>query len=485
MKINMQKGRIIITAWIFAIAMGMQGFSQDNPVPAGPLSLQQCVEIALKNNIPLQQNTLLIDAAKGNLDQAKASLLPNLNGNWGYNWNTGRTIDPFTNGYIDQKYSSSSAGLNSGIILSQGLQLQNAIKQTSYAYQATKEENQQQKDNLTLNVIMYYLMVLNSEDLLEISKEQSTVTQGQVDRTKILVDEGQVGSYQLSDLKGQLAGEQMTIVNNQVALETAKLNLCQAMNIPYTKDLKLQRLDDASLLEIYGASSDQVYNAALTSLAQVKAVDLRAKSAQKGLAYAKGGYFPQLSLNGGLSTNYSSIASISNPTTTSEISTGDYVYDAGVKNPVLRQQQNYSNEIISYGSQFKNNVGTYVGFYLSVPIFNNLRVRNRVIQARVIERTADLEAKNTRLVLKQSVEQAHQNMESAYERLKISNEQVLQFQESFRSAEIRFNEGTIVSTDYLIVKNSLDRAKVNLAQTRYEYIFRTKILDFYQGKQLW
>ena len=481
----MQKGRFIITAWIFAIAIGLQGFCQTNPAPGGPLSLQQCVELAIKNNIPLQQNTLLIDAAKGNLDQAKANLLPNLNGNWGYNWNTGRTIDPFTNGYIDQKYSSSSAGFNSGLILSQGFQLLNAIKQTSYAFQATKAENQQQKDNLTLNVIMYYLTVLNNEDLLELSKEQASVTQGQVDRTKILVDEGQVGSYQLSDLKGQLAGEQMTIVNNQVALETAKLNLSQAMNIPYSRDLKLQRLDEAALQELYPQTSDQVYAASLNSLAQVKAVDLRAKSAQKGLSVAKGGYFPQLSLNGGLSTNYSSIASISNPTSLTEVSTGDYVYDAGVKNPVLRQQQNYSNEIISYGSQFKNNVGTYIGFYLNVPIFNNLRVRNRVIQARVVEKTAELEAQNTRLVLKQSVEQAHQNMQGAYDRLRISQEQVLQFQESFRSAEIRFNEGTIVYTDYLIVKNSLDRAKVNLAQTRYEYIFRTKILDFYQGKQLW
>ncbi len=481
----MKPGRIIITVWILLTGALLQGFGQDSAATNQKLSLRQCVELAWANNIPLKESDLQVEAAKGNLQQARAELLPDLNGNWSYNWNQGRSIDPFTNGYIDQKFSSSGAGLNSSLLLSQGMRLQNTIRQATYAYQASKMESQQQKDKLTLNVILYYLTVLNNEDVLRLSKEQAIVTQGQVDRNTILFNEGTIGSYVLSDFKGQLAGEQMAIVNNSIALETAKLNLCQAMNIPYDRNIKLERLDEVSLLEIYPNNSNQVYAAAIQNLAQVKAVDLRMKSAQKGVAAARGQYFPQLSLNGALSTNYSSIASRLLPTGLQEISTGDYVYAGSVKNPVLREEQIYDAQKISYGSQFKGNVGTYLGLYLNVPLFNNLRVRNSVIQAKVLEKTAAYEAQNTRLLLKQSIEQAYQDMESAYQRYKIAQDQVNQYAESFRSAEIRFNEGTIVTTDYLFAKNNLDRARLNLSQTRYEYIFRTKILDFYQAKQLW
>lgn len=130
----------------------------------------------------------------------------------------------------------------------------------------------------------------------------------------------------------------------------------------------------------------------------------------------------------------------------------------------------------------KNNLGSYAGLSLSIPLFNNLRVTTNVKKARLNAKFAAYEADQTRVVLKQTIEKAHQDMTSAYEKYKALLEQVNQYKESFRSAEIRFNMGTIVSTEYLITKNNYDRARLNLTQTWYEYIFRTQILDFYQGK---
>ncbi|HTN08937.1 TolC family protein [Agriterribacter sp.] len=462
---------------IIACIISISSYAQN-----GSFSLQQCVETALNNNIPVKQNELLLQSARADWQKAKAGLLPDLNGNWGYGWNQGRAIDPFTNSYIDQRFSSSGAGLSAGLTLFGGLQLQNLIRQTGYAYHASEMEWQQSKDKLTLDVLLAYLTVLNTEDTWKIMSEQAEVTRKQVERLTAMVNEGAVGSYLLSDMKGQLSGDELAAINNYNALQTSKLNLSQLMHIPYDKNMQLERLPEAELLEMYPGSAAEIYTASLQNLAQVKAVDLRVKSMAKGVRVAKGGYYPYLRLNGNLNTNYSSVSSMSVPSTITEVNTGQYVMTDNIKNPVLVQQQNYTAQKISYNSQFKNNLGSYVGLSLNIPIFNNLQVSTNIKKAKLSEKNAAYEAENTKLILQQSIEKAYQDMSSAYERYKVLQQQVLQYKESFRSAEIRFNLGTIVSTEYLLTKNNYDRAKLNLTQTWYEYIFRTRILDFYQGR---
>ncbi len=474
--LQLKRGAIV---WLLTCIIAVSSQAQN-----GSYSLKQCVETALNNNIPVKQNALLVESAKADMNKAKANLLPDLNANWGYGGNQGRAIDPFTNNYIDQRFASSGIGLNAGLTLFSGLQLQNLIRQTRYAYDASEMEWQQSKDRLTMEVILAYLTVLNNEDAWTIMKEQTQVTQSQVERLTVLVDQGVTGSYMLSDMKGQLSANELSAIENYNALQSAKLALSQLMNIPYQKDMQLERLPEAELLEMYASSPEQIYAAALENLAQVKAVDLRVKSAEKGVLAAKGSYYPYLRLNGNLNSNYSSVSTMSFPTNLTEINTGQYVIIDNEKNPVLAQQQNYTSEKITYNDQLKNNVGTYFGLSLNIPIFNNLQVNTNVKKMKLNAKNAVYEAENTKLLLKQNIERAHQDMVSAYERYKVLQEQVVQYQESFRSAEIRFNLGTIVSTEYLITKNNYDRAKLSLTQTWYEYIFRTRILDFYQGKLL-
>ncbi|MBX2920828.1 MAG: TolC family protein [Chitinophagaceae bacterium] len=462
---------------ILACVVTASGYAQN-----GTLSLKQCVETALNNNISVKQTGLLAEAAKADWKKAKANLLPDVNGNWGYGWNQGRAIDPFTNTYIDQRFSSSGAGVSAGLTLFSGLQLQNLIRQTGYAYHASEMEWQQSKDKLTLDVILAYLTVLNNEDTWRIMSEQAEVTHKQVERLTVMVEKGAIGSYMLSDMKGQLASDELATINNYNALQTAKLNLAQLMNVPYNKDIQLERLSEAELLEIYPVDAAGVYAASLQNLAMVKAVDLRVKGTHKAYQVAKGGYYPYLRLNGNVNSNYSSVSNTLTPTNITEVTTGEYVNINGDRAPVFKEQQNYTSHKISYNNQLKNNIGTYVGLSLNIPIFNNLQVTTNVKKAKLTAKNAEYEAENTKIILRQNIEKAHQDMVSSYERYKVLQEQVVQYKESFRSAEIRFNLGTIVSTEYLITKNNFDRARLNLTQTWYEYIFRTRILDFYQGK---
>lgn len=450
------------------------------------LTLQQCVETALANNLDVLQSQLQMESSKIDKDQAKLNLLPNLNASAGQTWSSGRSIDPYSNQPVTQNVSSSNYGVNSGVVLFNGLSLQNAIKQYSLTYDASKMDWQQAKDNLTLSVILAYLQVLSTEDQLTQAQNQATLSGAQVDRLNTMNQQGAIRPSDLSDLQGQYANDRLTIVNTQNSLETAKIALYQLMNIPYDRNAELERIDLAAFAVKYESTRDQIYQTALQELALVKSVDLKEQSASKALKVARGRLWPTLSFGGGISTAYSSVAQQNQYLNTTYVPTSDSAIGNGMKLPVYRFQDNFSAfSKIPYKDQINNNVYTSYGFNLNVPIFNNLLQRNRVKQAKIFLKNTQYIAKNTRTQLGSMIDRAYANMVSAADRYKVLLEQVTAYTESFNAAEIRFNNGVGTSVDYLIAKNNLDRSNIDLITTKYDYVLRTKILDFYQAKQLW
>jgi outer membrane protein len=217
-------------------------------------------------------------------------------------------------------------------------------------------------------------------------------------------------------------------------------------------------------------------------LALVKAGELRVESARKAVEVEKGAFMPRIGVYGNLFSNYSSAATTNIQTGVTDVQTDNYVLLNNLKTPVYSPQQQFKSAEIAYGNQMKNNIGSSFGLAAQVPIFNNLRTRYRVAQAKVTAKNAAFEKYQIELNLRQQVEQAYANMEASYNRYKAYREQYNEYNESFRANEIRFNTGVINSFEYLSAKNNLDRAQLNLTQVRYEYIFRTWILDYYQGK---
>ena len=446
------------------------------------LSLQQAVDIAVKNNIQVKQSSLRLETASINRKQANADMLPNLNSNFNYGWNNGRNIDPFTNTYVNQQIQGSNVGVSGQWNFFNGMQIQNNKKQQSLNEEASKMDLQQIKENTTIMVIMNYLQVLNNEDLLQNIKNQAEVTAKQVERLEIMVKEGAVGGYLLTDMKGQLSNDQVGIVNAANSLDLSKLNLCQLLNIPFNKELQLERNDVPMPEGIYPGNEQEIIKTALNTLPIIKASDLRIKSAEKGIKVEQSAFYPQVGLYGNLFSSFSSAFTLNIPTTIVNQPTNDFVEVNNTKFPVISPVQNYTYENIRYGTQMKNNVGSSFGVAAQIPLFNNFRTKYRVEQARVTLKTAEVERENTELLLRQNIEQAYANMTASFNRYKAYLDQFTNYQESFRANEIRFNAGTINSVEYLTAKNNLDRATINLTQVRYEYIFRTKILDYYQGK---
>jgi outer membrane protein len=415
------------------------------------LSVRQCVDIAIKNNLDVRKSELQMERLDVGYKQAKEYMLPSLNGQGTYNFITGRNFDNTTGNTVTTSTKNGNYSLNSNLALLGGFTNLNAIKQTSLAYQAGKMDFQQAKDQVTINVITAYLQVLDNAELVGQVANQLEVSRKQVERLTILEKEGANKlPSDLYDLKGRYGDDQLSYVNAKNTLEVSKLNLMQILNIPYNKNLKLEPLSVQDVSTKTNATSEAVYSAAL-QLAYVKAAELRTQSAGKGVKVARGVLLPTLSLGSSIGTNYSSNLLIGGNT--------QGFYD-----------------------QFKGNYATFVGFTLNIPILNYFQNRNKLSIAKIDLQQAKYVEDNTKIQLKQNVEQAYLNMTSAYERYTVLLDQSKAYQESFRVAEIRFNAGVLTTYEFVQAKNNFDRTNINLINSRYDCYIYNKILDYYQGR---
>ncbi len=443
------------------------------------LSLQESIETAINNSIEVQQRSLVQESAHITYKQAKSNLLPTFNGYVNHGINQGRSIDPFTNSYANQNINYATYSIASEVTLFNGLTFKNEIRQNALIHEATKMELQQAKENLTLNVILAYLQVLNNEELTELAKKQTEVTQKQVERLEILNKEGAIAPTQLYDLRALLKDGELSVVTGKNAVLTSKLLLSQLMNIPFDENLKLEKIAPQELT-LFAVSVSEVYNKASGQLGLIKAAELRKQSAEAALKVAKGGHYPSLFLSSNYNSNFSSAATRDILSNATETPTSLYVIVNGNPVPVLTKQ--YASEKISYNNQLKNNVFSTVNLGLRIPIFNSFQTRNRVNLARIDIKNNELLTENTRRLLRQEVEQAYLNMTNSWERNRILQQQAEAYAESFRAAEVRLNAGVGNTVDYLLAKSNLDRASTNLVISKYDYLLRKKVIEYYSFK---
>ncbi len=416
------------------------------------LSLEDAIATALTNNIEVRQSNLQLSVARVDYNQSKANLLPDVNASINHGINQGRSIDPFTNTYVDEEVRYGTYGAGASLLLFNGLTQQHTIRQNHFAYDASKLELQQARDNLSLSIILAYLQVLSNEELVEMASMQVGVTQLQLERLETLHEQGAISPPMIAELRGQLKGEELATVNARQDLETSKLALAQLMNVPYNSAIQLERVTMEELIDDQQIpAAEEVYADAMSQLSLVKAAHYRRRSAEAGVRAARGQYYPRLFLNGNLNSNYSSAATIN----------GEQIY---------------------YNQQLRNNIFSSVSLSLQIPIFNAFSAHYGVKRAKIALEGINLSEENTRVQLLQDVEAAQLNLTNARERYRVLQEQQEAFAEAFRAAEVRFNSGVGTPVDYLIAKNNLDRTRTSLLMAKYDYVLRMKILDFYRGR---
>lgn len=422
-------------------------------------SLQKCIDYALENNIQVKQQVLNTEYYTNQRNQARYNRLPNLNANVSNNMNYGRTLSS-ENTYLDINSNSTSGSLSSNITLWNGFVLNNSIKMAEMDLRASLEDMRKAKDDIMLNIAAAYLEILFADELVSVAEQVVRITQLQIDRTTKLVEAGSLARGSLLEIEAQFAREELNVVNAKNRLQLAYLNLYQFLDLPSTESFKIEKpvLPEISANLTLINSMDVFRNAVETKPA-VKSAEFRLESARQQLKIAKGNLMPSLSFGG----NYYNMFN------------NKYEYPAPPYGP---------GGMIPFKEQFKSNQRYGFGASLNIPIFNRYQGQTQVKNSKIQVENYELQLQSTKNLLRKDIEQAYTNALAAFKRYVANQKAVESSTEAFRYTEEKFNVGMINSVEYNQTKNNLTTAQSDLLQAKYEYIFRTKILDFYNGNTI-
>ena len=469
-----------IILYILISLVSLASFSQE--IQKKSYTLEECIEIALENNLSLKSTKFSEKSAKINYQQSRANILPSVNGNYNIGVNNGRSIDPFTNDFINQRLIFSNANLSLDATIFNGFRLLNSVKQQRLNAKAASMEVEQEKQNLVLSVTLAYLQVLNSRDILTLNQQRLIATDDQIKIQKDLYDQGRENPADYTDLLGQKASDETNILTSEITLNNAKLELARLLNMNGNIDVNAENI--LLSLDKYQLTSDEVFQDALQSLATFKVRELRVEAAKKGMSVAKAQFIPEISLFGQLNTNYSSVAETFTETGSSIVETGDFVTINNQDIPVLTEQRSFSSQQIEYLDQFENNLNSVVGFSVRVPLFNGFRAKNNVALEKVRVEESLVELERTQIEIRNAIKQVHFDMEAAFSRYQSLAKQVEAFEKSFDVNKTRFNNGVSNFLSYITSKNNLENAKINLSNAKYAYLLRVKVLEYYRGQVL-
>ncbi len=416
-------------------------------------SLEECIQYAIANNIDLKQKVQEQENRKVDLNTSKFSWLPDLNGYVGQNFDFGRSPSK-TGVIVDQNSANTSASVSLNMPIFDGLKIPNDIAARKFDLQAAMESLNKAKEDLAINVASYFLQVLYNKEVLKIATMQVGLSQDQVTKTEALVNAGKVPLSQLYEMKAQLANDEVTLTEARNSVNLSLLDLTQALELERDGenfDVYVPELGD--VIAEYMSSvlpPDVVYDNAVAFKPQIKEQEFMLESQKKMLKVAQAGYYPKLNFGASYSNGY-------------------YHYSGS----------DFDNS--SFSNQLKTNGRKTLGFSLSIPLFNRFQVRNSVRTAKIGIHSRQLMMENAKKTLYKEIQQAYYNATAAQEKYRASDKSVIASKEAFTYAEERYDAGKSTVYEFSEAKTKYTKSMAEQAQAKYNFIFRTKILDFYNG----
>jgi outer membrane protein len=460
-------------------------FASRTAVPQKVWTLEDCINYAFDNNLDIKKQVLTVELNKKQLLQSALVMLPNLNANATNVWNWGQTIDQYTNTFATTTVRSNNFYVQSDMLLFNGLSKFNTVKQNQINLLASKYDLDVIKNNISLAVAGYYLDILFSTELLDVARNQLNITLDQVRRTQKMVDAGSTARGDLLNIQAQASAEELTVIEAENNLSISLLSLQQLIDLPVSKDFTIEKPQ----LKPVEAPKDiltpeQIYGYALNVRPEIKSADLRVQSAQKSLAIARGVITPSLSIGGSWGTGYSGAAKEVDPDVAPYIKTEVIGITKTTLDTVLGFYPEYSYRVKSFDNQMRSNDNKSFGFYLRIPIFNGWQGRTAISQAKILKSQAELDYEIQKRDLRKIIEQAYADAVAALKKYNSSLQKVAAQEESFKYSEQKFNVGLLTGFDYNNAKKDLTKAQSDLLQAKYDFIFKTTILDFYMGRPI-
>ncbi len=453
-------------------------------------TLSQCINQAYEKNIQIRQSKLSNEINKVNLEQTKANRIPGLNAGTSQNYTWGTSMDPVTGDYQNKNYSSNNFNISSSVTLFNGFKNLKSIRQNEINYKAGKYKSEQIKENVSLLITEAYLQILYAKENLKNFQEQLNVSKQQVIRTKIMVDAGMMPQSNLLEMKAQYSSDKLALTNAKNQLATNKVNLMQLMELPLDSNFEIKEPALNNLLfnadnNNYGYP-EKIYSQALKVKPEIKNAVLNTKSKSLAIDIARSSLYPRLSLNGNLTTRYSSARKLNKIVDTyyEEKQIGYLQSDPTQLVMTMRPYNVISSDAYRFLDQINDNFFQSVSLNLSIPIFNNKQAKSSISRAKINKMITELDEQNVKNDLRKKIEQAWLDVIAAQKEYVSNKEQYVSFKQSYNNSVEKFNIGMLNSIDFLTNKTKYIQARNSLINAKYNYIFKMKILDFYTGKPL-
>ncbi|MDR1097978.1 MAG: TolC family protein [Tannerella sp.] len=409
-------------------------------------SLQECIDYAHEHNLEIKMDRVAIDQQEIKLNTARNRRLPDLSAGVSQSFSFGRSASGYDNSYQDRNSSSTQWSASSSIPVFSGFRISNEIAAAKLDLQAVAAELEKAKEDMEISVTSSYLQVLYYREILDIANKQTDLSREQLERIKQMYANGRASEAQIYEVEAQIAGDELTAVQAASDLQMAILSLTQLLELPAPEGFDVEEPEDnAGFIPV--RKPDLIFETALTTRASIRAGEFRLKSSEKSIDLAKGDYYPTLSFQAGYSNNYYKINGIDNT---------------------------------SFSRQLKNNRNEYVGLNLSIPIFNRFATRNSVRSARLNRQLQELQLENAKKSLYREIQQAYYNAVTSGEKYKSSEAACKSAEKSFGYMQEKLSNGRATMYEYNDSKTAMTKALSNRTQAKYDFILRTKILEFYE-----
>ncbi|HEX6180759.1 MAG TPA: TolC family protein [Chitinophagaceae bacterium] len=450
-------------------------------------SLRECVEYALANNISVRQEDITAKMDELTLHQSRLDRYPSAILGANGSINTGRFIDPTTNLFTTQSVFTAGFSFQSSVDLFNFFSKKNDIAGNKYNAEASRANVDKIKNDIALNVAAAYLQALLSIEQANISEVQVKQTSAQLNNTRKLVDAGTLPELNAAEIEAQLARDSSTLITARGAATQNLLLLKALLNLDAGKpfDIETPPVENIPVEPLATLQPADVYALALINMPQQRVNSLRISAAQKYAEAAKGRMYPSLSLGANLRTNYSGLESNSRLESTTMLPpTQPIGVIKGTTDTVLafNQQRTFSFFSDPFGLQFSDNFGTGIGLNLSVPLFNGGVARTNYKRALLTVKTWELTQEQSNYTLKQDIYTAYTNAVTALQKFNASQKSVETAEKAYNFANRRYEIGLLNSIDLITNQSLLFRARLERSAAQYEYVFRTKVLEFYRGQ---
>jgi outer membrane protein len=437
---------------IFTLIVGLVAFSflSASAQEVEKITLQQAVDKTLANNLQIKQAQFQTSISNENLKQSNFERYPSVSSTTSANRQFGLFFDNQTGRLINSSVDQINGRISSSVLLFGGGSLISQIKQNKNFLLSDQNNVDKIKNDLSLTVVTTYLSIINNQDLIKASQDQLRLSKQQLNVAQKKFNVGGNTQADLSQAEAQVANNELSLTNAENAYELSILNLKQLMEMDPQKQIELivPAIEDPTLIENKYSGYD-IFAQAVQNYPDIKKASFNTEAFKYAVKVAQGSLYPSLSFGTGLSTGYSSA------------------------NPL-----SFSKQITD------NNFGQYLGFNLSIPIFNNYRSRSSYNIAKIRYDNAKVSEQLVKNNLNKIINQAVQDLKSAIKSYGATKSAFGSSKQAFNDIQQRYDVGLVNIIELSTAQTNYNKAEFDFIQAKYNVIFRSKVIDFYLGKPL-